>query len=212
MSKQFIGIIVAVVLGLGAIFWFNSDRSTKTTSENGGTQISGHAKGEGQKNITLTEYGDFQCPACASYYPVVKSVVEKYQKDITFRFRNFPLVQIHPNAFAASRAAEAAGLQGKFWEMHDLLYEQQTTWASAGNPQSYFQSFASHLNLDINKFNQDYASSAVNDIINGDLAEAKKVGADSTPTFVLDGKKLDQNPEDQAAFEQLIEDAISAKQ
>lgn len=211
MSKQFMAIVAAVVVGLIAIFVFTGGDSNSPSTGDSSAQATSHVKGLGQKGVVLIEYGDFQCPACASYYPIVKAVYEKYQKDIKVQFRHFPLVQIHQNAFAASRAAEAAGKQGKFWEMHDLLYEQQVAWANTSNPTSIFQNYASQINLDLDKYKADYASAEVNDIINADVREAGRIAASSTPTFVLDGKKLDENPKDQEAFDKLIADAIAAK-
>jgi protein-disulfide isomerase len=141
----------------------------------------------------------------------VKAVKEKFKQDITFQFRHFPLTQIHPNAQAAARAAEAASLQGKFWEMHDLLYENQQSWSSSDDVVPIFEQYAQQLGLDVNKFKQDFSSSQVNDTINADIKAGQEIGANSTPTFVLNGQKLDQNPANQAAFEKLISDAIAAK-
>ena len=165
--------------------------------------------GAGKKKVTLLEYGDFQCPPCGAFFPIVKAVVEKYNDDITFQFRHYPLVQLHKNGFAASRAAEAASMQNKFWEMYDLLYGQQTTWSDSSNAMTYFESFAQQLNLDVVKFKTDYASSAVNDVINADKAAGDKAGILATPTFILDGKKIDKNPTSEADFEKLITDAIA---
>ncbi len=212
MSNKFLAIVIAIIIGVGAIFWFTRDKASAPTSGgNNSTQTTNHIMGNGKKNVTLIEYGDYQCPACGAYYPVVKAVVDKYKDDIYFQFRNFPLVSLHQNAFAGARAAEAADKQGKFWQMHDLLYEQQNTWGQASSPKTYFDSYAQQLGLDVTKFDQDYASGEVNDLINADKKAAEALGATGTPTFVLDGKKLDNNPQDQAAFEKLITDAIAAK-
>lgn len=212
MSNRFLVILIAIIIGIGGIFWFTRDKASAPTSGgSNSSQTTNHVMGNGKKNVTLIEYGDYQCPACGAYYPVVKSVVGKYKDDIYFQFRNFPLVQLHQNAFAGARAAEAADKQGKFWEMHDILYEQQNTWGQASSPKTYFDSYAKQLGLDQNKFNQDYASSEVNDLINADKSAAEALGATGTPTFVLDGKKVDQNPQDQAAFDKLISDAIASK-
>src|SRR5690606_25397994 len=112
---------------------------------------------------------------------------------------------------AASRAAEAAGLQGKFWEMYDVLFQQQSSWSNSTSPYAIFENYATQLGLDVAKFKQDYASSVVNDTINADMKAAKALGATGTPTFVLDGKKVEQNPSSQEAFDKLIADAIAAK-
>jgi protein-disulfide isomerase len=138
------------------------------------------------------EYGDYQCPICGLYYPTIKQVQEKYGDAITFQFRNLPLPQIHQNAFAAARAAEAAGLQNKYWEMHDLLYEGQSSWSSISNPMNYFESYAKQIGLDVNQFRTDFSSSKVNNLINADIAEfAKTKNEQATPTFFLNGTKID---------------------
>src|SRR3989344_1879386 len=208
MSKRFLLVLVAIAVGLGAIFFFTKDKSTSTSS---GAQPSNHVKGGGTKNVTLVEYGDYQCPACGAFYPILNHVYDKYQNDIHFQFRNFPLTSIHPNAFVSARAAEAADKQGKFWEMYSKLYENQQAWSASNSPNSYFEQYASDLGLDVNKFKQDLLSSEVNALINADIKEATKLGADSTPTFVLEGKKIDQNPRDLESFSKLIDEAITAK-
>lgn len=206
MNKQFLIIVTIIVAALIGVFAFTS----KDASGPGGNQsanTSNHTEGAGNKKVTLTEYGDFQCPACGQYYPIVKEVKKIYGDDIKFEFKNFPLTQIHPNAFAAHRAAEAAGLQGKFFQMHDLLYENQQSWVSLSNPTTVFESFATQLGLDINKFKTDSASEAVSNTINADIKAGQALGANSTPTFLINGKKI-ENPKDVAGFKQLIDQAI----
>jgi protein-disulfide isomerase len=216
MSKQFLAVIVAVILVFIAIFAFGN----KTTNAPGSTsgKLSQHIEGLGQDHVTLVEYGDYECPYCGEYFPIVKQVVAEYNNQITFQFRNFPLTSIHPNAFAGARAAEAAALQGKFWQMHDLLYEQNeeyydsnqtaTNWVGASNPQTYFDQYASELGLNVTKFNQDYASNQVNGTINADMAEGNKLGINGTPTFYLDGKQISVG-ESVSQFQTLINAAIA---
>jgi len=208
MNKRFVLILVGVAVVLGGLFWLTRDEASAPQSQ---TQPSSHTYGEGAKAVTLVEYGDFQCPACGAYFPVIKQLKEEYKADITFQFRHFPLVQIHPNAMAAHRAAEAAAMQDKFWEMHDLLYENQQSWSTASNPARIFEDYAVNLSLNVEKFRQDVASITVNDIINADLKAGQALGADSTPTFVLDGKKLEEIPRDYEGFKKLIDDTIAAK-
>lgn len=214
MNKRFLLVLAACAVGLGLIFWFTSDEAGAPSSKN--TQPTNHLFGEGKKGVTLTEYGDFQCAACFEYYPIIKEVIEKYKSDIYFQFRNLPLIQIHKNAFASARAAEAAGLQDKFWQMYDKLYETQdpngaSGWVASNNPLSYFNNFANELGLDINKFQQDYASPTVNNLINADISAFDKTGnAHATPTFFLNDKKID-NKADINYFSQLIEQEIAAK-
>jgi len=205
-------VLVACIIGLGVIFVLTKQKAgapTNTGNSGSSSRLSNHVMGAGKKKVALLEYGDFQCSACGAFFPIVKAVVEKYNDDITFQFRHYPLVQLHKNGFAASRAAEAAGMQNKFWEMYDLLLGQQTTWSDSSNVMTYFESFAQQLNLDMAKFKTDYASSAVNDVINTDKAAGDKAGVSATPTFILDGKKIDKNPTSEQDFEKLIANAIA---
>lgn len=212
MNKRFILTVLAVIAAMVGVFLLTREEAgAPDGGSDNAAQTSNHTQGEGTAGVTLVEYGDFQCPACGAYYPIVKEVKAKYGDQITFQFRHFPLSQIHPNAFAAHRAAEAAGLQGKFFEMHDLLYERQQAWSTANNPVDTFNTYAEELGLDMEKFRQDFSSAAVNATINADIKAGQDIGATSTPTFVLNGQKLNELPRDQEGFNQLIEDAIAAQ-
>lgn len=189
MSKQFwvaLAVIAAILIGIVVV-----TNNTKSTTTSSGKPTS-HVEGTSPEGVTLVEYGDYECPVCETFYPTVKQVAAKYSDKVLFQFRNLPLTSIHPNAFAAARAAEAAGLQGKYFEMHDLLYENQNSWVSASQPLSTFDIYARALGLDTSKFDKDYASEAVNNAINADLSAFDATGDEkATPTFYLDGKKLD---------------------
>lgn len=210
MNKKVIGIIVAIVV---AVFGFLAlTKPNSSTSTDGAGVASNHIDGKGAKNVTLVEYGDFQCPACGQYYPVVKSVFEKYQSDIFFQFRNYPLESLHQNARASARAVEAANIQGKFWEMYDTLYTTQSAWSNTNDPLTLFKSYAQQIGVaDLNKFEVDYKSSEVNSIINADLQAGQKFSITGTPTFILDGTKLDSNPTSADEFYKLIDAAIAKK-
>jgi protein-disulfide isomerase len=210
MNKGFWAVIAVIAVIFGGILFFQGDKANAPSGGNSKATASSHVKGEGTKGVKLVEYGDFQCPACGRYEPIVQAVFEKYKNDITFQFRNLPLLQIHQNAFAAARAAEAADMQGKFWEMHDLLYQTQSSWEQSSNVLDVFEQYAGQLGLDVDKFKKDAASSKVNDIINADIAAFEKTGAvKSTPTFFLDGKKI--TPDSLDAFSKLIDEAIAKK-
>lgn len=213
MNSRFSIILIAIVIAfVGVIFVTKKDAGAPTNSDGSAIEPTSHTRGENKKNVTLTEFGDFQCPACAGYYPIVEEVVEKYKDDISFEFVHFPLVNIHPNAMLAHRSAEAAGNQGKFWEMYNLLYQNQQSWSSLSSAQAdtAFRSFAEGLELDMTKFDADQKSEATNGIINSDIAKGKEQGVSGTPTFFIDGKKI-ENPADAEGFGKLIEDAIAAK-
>lgn len=212
MSKRFLVTLLAIALALVGIFWLTQDKAGAPTNDGSSTtQNQKHTQGAGNKGVTLVEFGDFECPACGAYYPILQQIKQKFGDDITFEFRHFPLSNIHPNAFAAHRAAEAAGNQGKFFEMHDLLYEKQREWAGKSNAARTFEGYAQSLNLDMEKYKADVASSKTNSIINADIKTGQEIGADSTPTFVLNGKKLDQPPRDLESFIKLIDEAIAEK-
>lgn len=210
MSKNFLLVLAGIAVLLGGVFWVTRNKASAPSSSGNG-QPTSHIRSRGSSGVTLVEYGDFQCPACGAYYPIVKQLEEKYSDTVTFQFRHFPLLQIHQNAFAAARAAEAAGKQGKFFEMHDKLYENQQSWSTASNPKVFFEDYATQLTLNVDKFRKDAASAEVNALINADMKAGQALGVDSTPTFVLDGKKLDQNPQDYNAFAKLLDDAIKTK-
>lgn len=214
MDRRFLLILLVLAVVFGGFLAFNKKGSDDSNggSNNSSGQPSSHTYGEGKSGVVLIEYGDFQCPACKAYYPIIKDVKEKYKEQITVQFRHFPLESIHPNARAAHRAAEAAGKQNKFWEMHDLLYENQDAWASLSDPAGIFEDYATRLSLNIDQFKSEAASSDVNSIINADISEGQKIKATSTPTFVLDGVKIEQNPRSVEDFYKLIDEAIAKKQ
>lgn len=214
MNKQFFAIIVLIVAGLIGIFALTggnkNDSSTNGSNESGG-QLSNHVTGAKESKVTLIEYGDFQCPACKSYHPLLQQLKEEYGDRVTFQFRHFPLTQIHPNAFISSRAAEAAGKQGKFFEMHDLLFENQDAWATTSNPISIFEGYAQQLNLNVDQFKTDMNSSEVAATINADMKAAQAAGGNSTPTFVLNDTKI-ENPQSLEDFKKLLDDELAKVQ
>lgn len=161
------------------------------STQNG--NIGDHVYGNKNSKVILVNYGDFQCSACASAHPQMKSIVEEYKDKIQFVFRNYPITSLHPNAKAAAGAAEAAGLQKKFWEMYNKLFEEQSDWIElSGTERSdKFANYAKELKLDVDKFNKDIASSEVTQKISYDTAIGTKIGITGTPSFYLDGKQLD---------------------
>lgn len=214
MSKQFWAVLVVIVLVLVGVFIVTSNKSGNSTGSSS-SQATNHIEGQGKSGVTLVEYGDYECPYCQEYFSTVKQVESQYDSQITFQFRNFPLTSIHPNAFAAARAAEAASLQGKFWQMHDLLYENndpsgQSGWVPASDPTPYFDQFATQLGLNLAKFKTDMDSTTVNDRINADMAAGNKLGIQGTPTFFVDGKQT-QIGNSVADFQKILDAAIKSK-
>ncbi len=210
MSKRFLIIMAALVVvffGVIIVSKNKEDASTPGDSNAG----SNHIKGKGSAGVEIVEFADFQCPTCAQFDPLVQAVVKKYNDQITFQFRHFPLVQIHQNAMIAHRSAEAAGKQNKFWQMHDLLFERQDIWKDSSNAKLVMEDYASELGLNVDKFKSDFASTQVNDIITADIKAGQDAGVSGTPTFVIDGKKLDDLPRDIESFSKLIDQAIADK-
>jgi len=215
MSKRFLIIFAAVIVVFAGLLLFNKKDSGDSSgngdqSKDSSAQLSNHTKGEGTTGVVLTEYGDYACPACYQYFPLVEAVKEKYGNQIKFQFRNYPLTEIHQNALIGARAAEAADKQGKFWGMYTKLYSDQPTWRDVSNPATTFEGYAKDLGLNIDKFKEDIKSSAINDVIQADRAEAKRLNYTSTPTFEINGKQI-ENPRDLAGFEKLIDQAIKDK-
>jgi len=164
-------------------------------------------KGNTQGTAILVEYSDFQCPACGGYYPLIKKLVEEFDGQVKFIYRHFPLPQ-HQQAKLAAYAAEAAGKQGKFWEMHDLIFDGQEDWAGNRGAQEILNKYAESLGLDMGKFNQDSSSDEVKEKVNSDYRSGLNSGVNSTPTFFLNGKQL-QNPRSYEEFQKVILNAIS---
>lgn len=207
MSKTFWAVIAIIVIVFGGIIVLNK-KDTNTPAAN--VQPTNHVKGEGKSGVTLVEYADFQCPFCGQFYPIVTQVYEKYKDQIHFQYRQLPLIQIHQHALAAARATEAASKQGKFWEMYDLIFQNQTTWAESNDATVQFEQYAQQLGLNMTQYKTDAASSEVNDIVNADINEFKKTKEPmSTPTFFLDGKKIQATSVEE--FSKLIDEAIAAK-
>ena len=190
MDKRFLAVLIIIILALGGLFIYTRSQNDSVDTTAG---ISNHVRYPDASGVTLMVYGDFQCSACKPFYYLEKQVFENFPGQITFIFRHFPLDSIHPNARAASRAAEAASLQGQFFEMHDMLYENQDSWSNANQSQAIFESYASALGLDLAKFKTDFASEAVNDTINADKQEGERQGVEGTPAYFLNGEKLDNS-------------------
>ena len=156
----------------------------------------------------LIEYSDFQCPACGAYYPLVEKVVSDYKGKLALVYRHFPLPQ-HPQAKPAAYAAEAAGKQGKFWDMYRLLFEGQDEWANKSDAEKTFEIYATRLNLNLARFRTDVESSDVHARVDANSEGGKKAGVNATPTFFLNGRKL-QNPTSYEMFKQKLDAGIAS--
>jgi len=141
--------------------------------------------------VTLEEFGDFQCPPCGLLYPDLKKIEHDYGTRLRVIFRESPLASMHKNAFDAARAAEAADLQGKFWEMHDKLYETQAAWKDAAPARPIFISYARALGLDVERFTRDMDGQIANSRILLDMKRYDSLGGKGTPTIFINNRELD---------------------
>jgi protein-disulfide isomerase len=198
-------LVLVVILGYRFVNFINTP--TSTISSEPLVVVEGeNIKGDEEATATLVEYGDFQCPACATYYPIVKQLSEDFPEGLRIVYRHLPLVSIHPNAMPAAKAAEAAGVQGKFWEMHDILFEKQQEWSGDRNPKDKFVSYAEELELDIDAFNSDFDSRELQEKITGQMLTANRLGVNSTPTFFLNDTRI--TPRSYEEFKSAVEEAI----
>ena len=188
------GIGIAVIV-IGFYFWNKSGGAVATTTApilemSQLVANDSHRIGESTAKVVVTEFGDYECPACGAAHPVTKQLLEKYKdnKDVAFVFRNYPLPQ-HRNAIPAAQFAEAVALQGKFWEMHDKIYETQTKWSLLPDASSVFLGYAQDLHLDMTKLAQDIKSDSVSKRIKDDQTAGDAININSTPTFYVNGVK-----------------------
>jgi protein-disulfide isomerase len=223
-NKSFLIIgLITLAIFVGGIFLFgrggSSNSSTNVVNSSllvpaNAIQTSGIVNGtylpaSASATLTLVEFGDYECPACGIYSPLVKELLTNFAGNVNYVFRNFPLTQ-HKNANISSYAVEAAGLQGKYWEMHEKMYATQADWSNLSDPTSIFIGFAKDMGLDVNRFTNDLGSSIVKNKVQNDLNDGNTIGITQTPTFYLNGKKLVLNgTADQ--LKSLVEAAISNK-
>jgi protein-disulfide isomerase len=193
MDKRFLAIVgVIIAIFVGIFLWSGNEKAKEESNSTSKGKATNHVRGKTDSKVKFVEYGDFQCPFCGQYYPIVEQVYQKYSDTVAFQYRHYPLTQLHQNALSASRAAEAAANQGKFWEMYDALFKNQQAWSDVDNSKSVFEGYASQMGLNAAKFKTDYASSEANDRINADKREFNKLKLPkSTPTFLLNGKKIE---------------------
>jgi protein-disulfide isomerase len=149
------------------------------------TNTNDHTIGNPAARLELVEYGDYECPHCGHAYPIVNKIMQQLAPDIRFVFRNFPLSAIHPNAFPSAIATEAAGLQGKYWEMHDIIFEHQKILAIEN-----LLLFAGRIGLDIQRFQNDIQKKALIDKVEKDIDSGIRSGVNGTPTFFINGEKF----------------------
>lgn len=197
-------VLVVIILIAGSVVY-----SKQVTSKaNEGVAIEVHQKGNHEAQITLVEYSDFECSACGQFYPYVKDIINEYNDELNFEYRHFPLSNIHDKAIPAAKASEAAAQQGKFWEMHDKLFENQSTWSKSTNASTYFNQYAEEIGLDMDKFKLHLNSSIIANAVDAGFADARSRDFTGTPTFLLNDEKMTFSTFEE--FREVIEAAIEA--
>jgi protein-disulfide isomerase len=190
-------LIIAAVIAAAGIALYLSRQGTQAGSPVGDVAAaqggSGHIRGAADAPITLVEYGDYQCPTCGLYHPIITELLSRYNGKLKLEYHHFPLISIHPNAWIAAKAAEAAAEQGKFWEMHDLLYERQQEWSPSPNAEAIVLQYALHLGLDSNRFMQAIRSPETDARVAADVTRGNSV-VQGTPTFILNGEVIRDLP------------------
>lgn len=195
-----IAAVLAAAVGAGVLMFRSSRSQPSTTPTSLGGPGATHGAAISKGIVTIEEFGDYQCPPCGALHPILKTLKSEYGGRIQIVFRHFPLTQLHNHALEASFAAAAAGLQGKFWEMHNLLYENQSAWNQVGDFRPIAINFAGQLGLDIPRFTRDMDGLQVVSLVSEDTRRGYAVGVSGTPTVFIDGQLI---PGEQLTIERL---------
>lgn len=218
-NKTFAITMAAIVIGgIGLIAWGGANKNAPVDIASPDVDVSeliavapdDHTEGPADAPVVLIEYLDMECEACRAYYPLVKQLEEEYPDDLLVVKRYFPLPG-HRNGMTAALAVEAAAQQGKYNEMHDLLFEQQPNWGekAVANP-ALIAPYAEQIGLDMEQYQVDVASDETKARVERDVESGLALGARGTPTFILNGERID-NPQGYEAFVALIEAELPAE-
>jgi protein-disulfide isomerase len=194
MKRYLPFVIIAAVLvaavGAGFLMFRSSQTQPPATSTSAGDSRA-TSNGLASKGVvTIDEYGDYQCPPCGGLHPILKTLKGEYGGRIQIAFHHYPITQLHNHALEASYAAAAAGLQGKFWEMHNMLYENQSLWSQVGDFRPILINFARQLGLDVPRFTRDMDGLQVVTIVSEDTRRANELGVNSTPSIFINGQLI----------------------
>ena len=199
-----IGIVLLAVVVGGWYLYSSSSKKTPVANVNKNTPTNGvrpsntplisnipgaqppNYKGAQTSAVVVEEFADYQCPTCATMHPVMNEVSSMYGSRIRFIYRNFPLA-MHKNAYDASTSAEAAGLQGRFWDMQNLIFQNQKVWSNVENVKPVFEGYAQTLGLDVEKFKSDVAGLAAKQRVDADMQRGQSLKINSTPTVLING-------------------------
>jgi protein-disulfide isomerase len=182
----------------------NKSPSGKTDTE------SMHIRGNPQAPVTLEEFGDFQCPPCGTFAGFAEELLKQYDSRLRIVFRDFPLI-VHEHAREAALAAEAAGLQGRFWEMHDVLYREQAAWSKAPNARELFESYAGTIGLNLDQFRKDMDGEKARERVDSDQALGDSLGVKFTPTLFINKHPVDPKDKTPEGVRAAIDAALQEK-
>jgi protein-disulfide isomerase len=206
--------VALVTLGSGAVLYRAKLPQVKnipdTQSVSAGSDSSAHIRGKPDAPVTLEEFADFQCPPCGQFAPFAEELLREYDSRLRVVFRNFPL-PAHEHAREAAMAAEAAGFQGKFWEMHDTLYREQPTWSKAPNARELFESYAGTLGLNMDQFKKDMDSDKARERVDSDHALGDSLGIKVTPTLFINKRPVEQQQKNPDGLRAAINAALEEK-
>lgn len=209
-------VVIAAVglltLGSGTILYRAKQRPLlaipKDKADERGSTV--HALGNSVAPVTLEEFGDFQCPPCAALAGPIRQLQQDYYSQLRVIFRNFPL-STHSHAREAAIAAEAAGLQGRFWQMHELLYREQRNWSNAPDARLLFESYAGMLGLKVDRFKKDMDSQEVKERVTSDQERGVSLGVNITPTIFINNRAVPPKSLNPAALRDTIKTAMDSK-
>jgi protein-disulfide isomerase len=195
--KPVIVIVLAIAVAAGAAVFLSRqpDQPTETNAApvkvdiKGGGHFRGPLAGD-KAELTLVEFGDYQCPSCGAFHPLVKEILNRYPKQLRLEFHHFPLISIHPNSMAAAKAVEAAGEQGHYWEMHDAVFEAQAEWSGKPDPKPTFAALANRIGINGSILVQTMESPQLQDRILKDVQMGDAAKIDAVPTFFIDGERI----------------------
>jgi protein-disulfide isomerase len=206
--------VAMVTLGSGTMLYRAKRPQVKNIPENQTVAVKGeaaaHVRGNPDAPVTLEEFGDFQCPPCGQFAGFVEELLKEYDSRLRIVFRNFPLPG-HEHAREAALAAEAAGFQGKFWEMYDTLYREQSNWSKAPNTRELFESYAGALGLNVDQFKKDIDGEKAKERVDSDHALGDSLGVKVTPTLFINKHPVEPEQKNPEGVRAAINAALNGK-
>lgn len=186
-----LGVTVFIVIAVAVLFTKKANAPVLPSDPNIVLGNARFSKGETTSKITIVEFSDLQCPACKATQPLVDEIMKEASTSARLVYRQFPLRSVHKNALAAAKAAEAAGVQGKFWEMHDKLFANQTDWEEDADPAVHFEGYAKEVGLNVDTWKKDFQDKKLETKIERDEQDGNTLGVNATPTFFVNNVKTD---------------------